>query len=155
MVRHAERNEGLDPPLNEEGQARAEALANALSENGVTAIYAIDLIRNRDTAQPLADRLGLTIHLITQVEALDTKAVANNFVNEVLADHAGGTVLFVGNIGPVNEVQSGNLQELYARLGGTIDPPTFYEDLYMALIPEEGPVRFVKAAYGGPSSLDP
>ena len=50
--------------------------------------------------------------------------------------------------------QSGSLQEVYARLGGTDRPPVRYEDFYTAVVPEQGPVRFIKAAYGGPSSLD-
>lgn len=154
IVRHAERDEGLDPPLNEEGQARAQALADALDENGVTAIYTVDLIRNRQSVVPLAERLNLSPRFYSELEAADTRALANNFVAEVIAQHAGGVVLWVGNTGPVVGEQSGNLQELYTRLGGTGREPIRYEDMYVAIIPEEGSVRFIKANYGGPSSLD-
>ena len=41
LVRHAERDPGLDPPLNAEGEVRAQALANVLNQNGVTAILSI------------------------------------------------------------------------------------------------------------------
>jgi phosphohistidine phosphatase SixA len=156
IARHAERDpEEFDPPLTEEGEARAEALADALDENGVTAIYCAAFIRNRQTCDPLADRLGIVVQEISQAELALTKSFADNFVNNVLQNHAGGTVLWVGNTGPVIEdVQSGNLQELYMRLGGTGRSPTRYQDIYTATIPEEGPVRFVKAEYGGESSLD-
>ncbi len=155
MVRHAEREPGFDPPLNEEGEARAEELADALDENGVTAIFCAAFIRNRQTCDVLADRLGITVEDVSQAELALTKSFADNFVNNVLENHAGGTVLWVGNTGPVIEdVQSGNLQELYMRLGGTGRSPTRYQDIYTATIPEEGPVRFVKAEFGGPSSLD-
>jgi hypothetical protein len=154
IVRHAERDEGLDPPLNEEGKDRAAALAHALRGNGVTAIYCPDLIRNRETCDAVADVLDLEVNVIQGTRLVDTRALANELVDEFLERHAGGVVLFVGNTGPQVGEQSGNLQELYARLGGTGAPPIKYEDLYIAIIPEEGPVRFIEATYGGPSSLD-
>ena len=64
IVRHAERDPGLDPPLVEEGVRRADSLRDALTENGVTAIYTTDLLRNRETVQPLADALDLPVKLV-------------------------------------------------------------------------------------------
>lgn len=154
IVRHCERDPGFDPPLNAEGLTRAQNLLKVCQENGVTAIYAADFIRNRQSVQPLADALGLEVHIVSQLELVDSKAFANNFVDNVLANHAGGVVMWNGNTGPISALQSGNLQELYARLGGTGDPPVRYQDFYMAVIPEEGPVHFIKTEYGGKSSLD-
>jgi len=154
IVRHAERDEGLDPPLNAEGVVRAAALADVLKGNGVTAIYCPDLIRNRQTCDAVAEVLGLQVNVIGAERLADTRALANELVDETTRLHAGGVVLFVGNTGPILADQSGNLQELYARLGGTGSPPTRYQDLYVAIIPEEGPVHFIEATYGGPSSLD-
>jgi hypothetical protein len=54
IVRHAERNTGEDPPLNPEGEARAQALASALSIAGVTGIFTTPYLRNQQTAVPLA-----------------------------------------------------------------------------------------------------
>lgn len=154
MVRHAERDEGLDPPLNAEGEVRAQALADALENNGVTAIYCPDLIRNRQTCDAVAERLGLEVNVIGAERLADTRALANQLVDEILELHAGGTVLFVGNTGPAVGDQSGNLQELYARLGGDDDPPIKYRDLYFITIPDEGDVRFIKVIYGAASTLD-
>jgi Histidine phosphatase superfamily (branch 1) len=72
MVRHAERDPGYDPPLNTEGLARAQKLADVLGQNGVTAIYATDYERNRQTAAPLATKLGLTVGLIAVTELTNT-----------------------------------------------------------------------------------
>lgn len=154
LVRHAERDEGVDPPLNEEGVARAAALADVLRSDGVTAIYCPDLIRNRQTCDAVANQLNLEVNVIEAARLADTRALANDLVEEILELHAGGVVLFVGNTGPVVAEQSGNLQELYARLGGTGEPPIRYRDLYVAVIPDEGPVHFIEATYGGTSSLD-
>jgi hypothetical protein len=154
LVRHAERPEGLDPALNAEGRQRAAALADALDQNGVTAIYTPDLRRNRETAAPLAERLDLDVNLIGALQIADTKALANQFVDEVLEVHAGGVVLWIGNTGPITPTQSGNLQEIYARLGGDGRAPIRYQDMYIAVISDEDDVRFIETEYGGPSSLD-
>jgi hypothetical protein len=155
MVRHAERDEGLDPPLNEEGLIRAMALADELEDDGVTAIYYPDWVRNRQTAEPLAARVNPTIRVYSQIESADTKGLANRFVDEVVSDHSGGVVLWIGNTGPFIEgVQSGNLQEIFARFGGTGAPPTRYASLYTIVLHDDMPPTVTKGTYGGASSLD-
>jgi broad specificity phosphatase PhoE len=49
-----------DVALTLEGRRQAEAAARALEGLSVTALYASDLARARDTAAPIAARLGLT-----------------------------------------------------------------------------------------------
>lgn len=154
LVRHTEREPGFDPPINAEGVVRAQRLADVLAENGVTAIYVADFIRNHQSAQPIADRLGLPTTTISQLQLADTKALAESLVNEWLTLHAGGVVVWIGNTGPILENQSGNLQELYFRLGGTGDPPIRYEDFTVIVVPDEGDTHIIRASYGGPSSLD-
>ena len=155
MVRHAERDEGLDPPLNEEGLIRAMALADELEDDGVTAIYYPDWVRNRQTAEPLAARVNPTIRVYSQIESADTKGLANRFVDAVVSDHSGGVVLWIGNTGPFIEgVQSGNLQEIFARFGGTGAPPTRYASLYTIVLHDDMPPTVTKGTYGGASSLD-
>jgi probable phosphoglycerate mutase len=71
LVRHGEtvwnaegRIQGqFDVPLSEVGLAQAEALAAALENERFDAIYSSDLERVRQTAQPVAHRLGLPILL--------------------------------------------------------------------------------------------
>jgi hypothetical protein len=157
IVRHAERNDGLDPPLNTEGLARAEALADELEDDGVTAIFYPNFIRNRQTADPLRERLDPepSIRTYTTLEVADTKALANRFVREVVRDHAGGVVLWIGNTGPAIEgIQEGNLQEIYNRLGGTGRAPTRYQDIYYVTLTDSAPPRIDEQTYGGSSSLD-
>lgn len=156
LVRHAEREAGADPPLNAEGEQRAEALLAALRDSGVAAIYATDLNRNRQTAQPLADALGLELRTFSELRFVDTPGLANELVNEILRDHAGRTVLIVGNIGSSLFPNSPGInQALFERLGGDGTAPTRYQDLYIAIVPEEGPTQFIYTTYGGVSSLDP
>jgi hypothetical protein len=153
LVRHAERDPGADPPLNAEGQRRAQALLTALGENGVTAIHCTDLQRNRETVQPLAEALGLSPHLINPARYVNTTVTADELVNEILAGERGGTVLLCGNIGSVLDTP-GILEQVYRRLGGTGEVPHRYRDLFVVLVPADGAARFIKAEYGGVSSLD-
>jgi broad specificity phosphatase PhoE len=48
-------------PLSELGRRQAEATARVLAEEGVTAIYASDLLRAVETAEPLARATGLEV----------------------------------------------------------------------------------------------
>lgn len=61
VVRHFDTPEGVrDPDLLPEGQRRAAALATWFARDAPRAIYVSDYRRTRQTAGPLAARLGLT-----------------------------------------------------------------------------------------------
>ncbi len=155
LVRHAERDPAeLDPPLNDEGMGRREKLADVLEHNGVTAIYTGDILRNRQTIEPLVERLGLTPTILGAQDLVDTRALANRLINEWLTFHAGGVVLWVGNTGPIVADRKGNLEEIYRALGGTGRPPNKYSDFYVIVVPDEGDSHFIETSYGGPSSQD-
>ncbi len=152
IVRHAERDPGEFVPLNAEGFRRREALKEVLAENGVTAIYCTDTLRNRQTVEPLAELLGLEINLVNPIGFVNAAQVTDGLVQEILAGHFGGTVLFCGNLSGTSETNIN--EQVYRRLGGTGRAPVRYQDLYVAVVPEQGATRFVKTEYGGPSSLD-
>src|SRR5271156_3114645 len=66
LVRHGRPDEDdavapNDPPLNADGWRQAHAVADLLSGEGITRIVASPLRRARQTAEPLAERLGLPI----------------------------------------------------------------------------------------------
>ncbi len=155
LIRHSERDPGADPPLNAEGAARAQILKDVLAENGVNAIFSPDLMRNRQTVEPLAQLLGIEVKLWNIASFASTGAFANAVVDEILANYSGQTVLFVGNIGSASLGTTGINEELYKRLGGTGVSPDRYQDMYIMVVPDMGPTRFIKTIYGPPSSLDP
>ena len=69
LVRHAERaatsgRVPSDTGLSPEGRARAEDLAQALEEAGITAIYTTEYKRTKETAAPAAKSLGIRAEVI-------------------------------------------------------------------------------------------
>ena len=148
LVRHAERaKEQGQSALRPAGIERAQALADALEDKGVTVIYSPDRGRNRETVEPLAKRLGLTVNLVPEKQLANTNAFADQFVNMVLSEHAGGTALWVGNKSPVG-IWGGNLKEIYKRLGGEGDPPSKYDDLFFVVVTDSGALNVTKTTYG-------
>ncbi len=66
IVRHAERIGEPDPPLNEKGRQRAEALARLLADANIHYFYTSDTIRARQTAEPTAARAKRSIEIVEQ-----------------------------------------------------------------------------------------
>lgn len=121
VVRHAERADAgttaspmmaSDPDLSEAGKTRAQALASALKDAGITAIYTTEYKRTQQTAAPLAKALGITP---TVVPARDLPAL----IEKVKA--AAGNSLVVGHSNTVGDV--------IARLGVS-DPVKLGDDDY-------------------------
>lgn len=105
LVRHAERADGgsmsataeTDPLLSDIGRARAERLATMLAESGISAIYATQYHRTRDTGQPLAAKLGLAVQTNP---SRDTPGL----VAKLKASHANDIVLVIGHSNSVPDV---------------------------------------------------
>jgi probable phosphoglycerate mutase len=57
--------------LNAHGRQQAERLAERLAQEPIRRIYSSPLERSRETAQPLADRLGLEMHLVEELNEID------------------------------------------------------------------------------------
>lgn len=126
LVRHAEKTKDKnDPALTIAGQERAQLLAEKLADAGITRIHSSDYTRTRDTAQPLADRLGLTVELY---DPRDLPAMAEKL------KAATGTHLVVGH--------SNTTPPLTELLGGEGGEPiveaTEYDRLYRVDITKDG-----------------
>lgn len=89
LVRHAERDDGVDT-LNEAGMERAQELRRMLTDAGVDVIYASTYYRTQQTAQPLADALGLELHIYDPNKL-------NELVYLINDKHKGQTVLVAGH----------------------------------------------------------
>ncbi len=133
LTRHGDRDL-LSDELNTTGLQRAQALVEAVSGLDITAIYHPDLSRNKHTAQPLANHLGITPHVVSNPPNMDQ--LSQTFLSE----HAGKTVIWIGN--------KFNLGRIYSLLGGEGTAPTSYGDLYIVNVRASGAPEVIKKRYG-------
>jgi broad specificity phosphatase PhoE len=101
VMRHLQKAEGQDPALSAEGASNAERLASRFGKDRPSAIYVSSTRRARETAAPLAAKLGVTVK---EYDPRDTAGL----VERVKAEP--GTVLVVGH--------SNTVPEIVERLGG-------------------------------------
>ncbi|MEJ2628269.1 MAG: phosphoglycerate mutase family protein [bacterium] len=134
LVRHGERDPGDNPPLNDKGKIRAEQLRELLADSGITVIYCPNLLRNQQTAEPLAKHLGITIQTLPDTFIQDPRGLAKYFISEILPHHQGDNILFVGNQKSSGKDKIGNLQALYLKLGGKTTLLTRYSDMHTIII---------------------
>jgi len=141
VVRHAEKADATaDTELSEAGKARAAALVEAVAGANVKGIYTTQFKRTRNTAAPLAEKLGLTPVVVTS--GADAAAHAKDIAARIHKDYHGQTVLVVGH--------SNTAPAVVAALGGgdvgRIEEPEF-DHMYVVII-EGTNVKVVHSRYG-------
>lgn len=148
LVRHGEREQEpkQDPPLSKDGVARSQALARLLSNAGIKAIFTSQYTRTKQTAEPLATKLGLTVTPFTlKVNPSNPRQIAAESTAEVtnkILEQAGQSVL-VGH--------SNSIPDVIKMLGGdvvpTIDEKKF-DDLFIVTVYAKGKAKVVQLKYG-------
>jgi broad specificity phosphatase PhoE len=162
VVRHAEKAEGNNPSLTNEGWARASALAGVAGQADITAIYATEFCRTVQTAVPMAQHLNLPIYVQevrggepglngcvppvdVPVEFIRTKKdYFTELADRIRSKHAGSAVLVVGHSNTVSQL----IQALGAPLMPDI-PEDQFDNLYIVVVSKRG-VRLIKGRYGAP-----
>jgi broad specificity phosphatase PhoE len=140
LVRHGERaaQPGNDPPLSTDGLQRAERLAHAAGDAGVSAVFVSEFQRTHQTAAPLLTALSLTP---IEIPAADVAGLAAE-----IRRHRGSTILVAGH--------SNTVPQIVAELGGG-DIPAIADDefdnLYVLFIPRWGFTRLLRLKYGEPT----
>jgi len=139
LVRHAEKDSvGDDPVLTEGGIERARSLAHVLGETNVSAIYATPYNRTRQTAEPLADRLGVDVF------ELDASAeYVQAMVDLIRSEHVGETVVVVSHSNTVPAI----IAALGAGPAPSIDEDE-YDDLFVVTVDDEGEAGLLALRYG-------
>jgi len=138
LTRHAEKQADLgDPSLMPEGLRRAEALSQ-LSENyDFTGVYSSGFQRTIQTAAPLAQKLALDIN--TNIGAMDYQT----YLEDVLENHKGGSVLIVGHNNTIPELINFIMDK---RIIGTI-PHEDYSNLFKIRLKDDEEKSFVHYRY--------
>lgn len=144
VVRHAEKAlaAGTDPPLSDAGRKRAEQLARAAEDAGVTAIYTTQFKRTLETAQPVAARTGAPVRSV-EINKENTSGYAVALAKRVLAENAGQTVMVIGH--------SNTVPLLVEAFGGerppAIDDATEFDRFFVVIVPKPGKIKTIKARY--------
>jgi phosphohistidine phosphatase SixA len=149
LVRHAERAEEprQDPPLTEQGVARSQALARLLSTAGIKAIITSQFSRTKLTAEPLANKLGITLtSLSLKTSPTNPRQIAEESTKETvdkILSHAGGSVLVIGH--------SNSIPDVIKMLGGDVAPPIDekkFDDLFVVTVYAKGKAKVAHLKYG-------
>lgn len=149
LIRHAEREEEprQDPPLSKDGIARSQALAQVLSGAGIKAILTSQYNRTKQTGEPLAAKLGLTITPFTlKLSTSNPRQVAEESTAEVtnkILEYAGQSVLVIGH--------SNSIPDVIKMLGGDVVPTMDerkFDDLYIVTVYAKGKAKVVQLKYG-------
>jgi broad specificity phosphatase PhoE len=140
VVRHAEKvDDSADPALSEKGAERARALADALADRNVGAIFTTQFQRTRMTAAPLAERLGVTATVVAAAGGNHAADVATR-----VRESAAQTVLVVGHSNTVPAI----IRALGAPDVGAIEDSE-YDNMFVVTITPEG-ATVVRSRYGVP-----
>ena len=149
LVRHAEKADTPreDPPLDEKGKLRAQELARMLGSSGVKAIYTSQYQRTKQTAEPLAKQLGLTITpLPLKMSQSNPREVSEQSIAEItgkIYERAGDAALIIGHSNTVPEV----IRKLGGDIVPTIDEKKF-DDLFIVTVYGKGKAKVVQMKYG-------
>lgn len=134
FVRHAEKvDESSDAVLSDAGKARAQALAHALFDVGLTAIYTTDFARTRGTAAPIANALGI-------VPAFYDAERATDEIAAIATRHPGETVLVVGHSPSIPTMVKALVEDANVTKLGR------YDELFIVVSR-----KVVRLRYGAPS----
>lgn len=124
LVRHAEKqatppsNPLEGPPLTNEGKVRAKNLARMLGKAGVKAIITSQYLRTKETAQPLADAIGIApVAVKLDPDPANSNRISEQSIKKIveqIQQRAGETVLVVGH--------TNSLPQLIGKLGGPSIP---------------------------------
>ncbi|MCY4448275.1 MAG: histidine phosphatase family protein [Chloroflexi bacterium] len=140
--------------LDEVGRAQVAALTERLAAEPITAVYASPAWRARQTAQPLADTLGLPVRRRQLLRDLDYGRYAGAFVADVMRDDP--DLLHRWRTEPQNVTFDGgeNLAALRGRIERFIrDMAAAHPEGTVVAATHDSPVRMAVAiAHGLPDS---
>ena len=147
VLRHAEKasagSDNPDPALSDAGLKRAQELIRVAEDAGVNAIYTTQFKRTRETAQPLAARLGVPINTV-EVNKQNMAEHPSALAREILSKHKGQTVAVIGHSNTVPLI----VEALGGKKPPAIDDATEFDHLFIVIINKPGDVKTIRARYG-------
>ena len=115
--------------------------AAVTGDAGVSAIYTTQFRRSHETAQPISQRLGVTITQVP-VNLQSPGDHGKTLAREIIEKHKGQTVAVIGHGNTIGSIVEG-LMGRPVPLGDIQ-----YSDLFVVTVPGSGSARLIKAQYG-------
>lgn len=147
LVRHAEKQissgemMSKDPDLTAPGVARAKDLARLLQDAGIQYVYSSDYKRTRNTAQPIADLLGLEVQIYDPRKSEElVQQIQSNAGRYLVVGHSNSTPNLVKLLG--------------GEAGEPIDDATEYDRLYTMVLQDGVAPVTLRTRYGDLSSKE-
>lgn len=109
-----------DIPLSPEGRRQAELLGQNLAIDAVDKIYASDLIRAMETAQPLAARFGLVVERDAALRELNFGAWEGRYFSEINEETPDMMKMFYRDPESIDIRGIENFQEFRRRVAGRV-----------------------------------
>ncbi|MBY0425147.1 MAG: histidine phosphatase family protein [Cytophagales bacterium] len=140
LVRHAEQDKEIreDPPLNDQGKARAILLASLLSKTPINHVYSTEFKRAKETTQPIVEKYK------AEWIKYDLKDDEKQLFSNILQNYRGKNVLLIGH--------SGNIVELLnaATQSSRFDESAIdgFSDLYILTFVGDNPAIVHRLRYG-------
>jgi broad specificity phosphatase PhoE len=142
LVRHAEKAAApaADPPLLEAGTQRARELARTLGGAGIKTIYTSQYLRTKQTAEPLAAKLGISATIIpVNMSTMNPRELSQQYLKEMaerIYSSPAGDILIVGHSNTVPEI----IKALGGDIAPAIDDPV-YDDLFVVTVYAKGKAK--------------
>lgn len=137
LVRHAEKQKGDNPGLTDAGHERAQALKNKLQDEGVQYVHSSNYRRTLETAQPLAEAIGVDVRLYDPRDL-------ESFADDLSA--VPGVHLVVGHSNTTPQ-----LAKILAGADTDYMPETEYNRFYTVTISPDGSATLDVSTFGAPS----
>lgn len=137
LVRHAEKSTeaGDDPDLKPEGVERARRLAALLANTDVDAVYSTRFKRTKNTVTPVALAKGKEVQVYESMKP--------EFVDQLIAKHAGKTVVVAGHSNTIPQIA--NL--LLGKDQFQNFPDTEYGNILVVTVLKRGDGTVVRMSY--------
>lgn len=138
-----------DPPLNALGREQAHALAESLARTRITAVYSSDLRRASETAEIVAGRLEVPLHLDAGLRELDVGSWEGHTLAELEA-HDAEAVARWEESGEHGWEDGESHEQMAARVLGAIRSiAAEHAGDEVLVVSHGGPVRALKAFAAG------
>jgi len=158
LIRHGEtpwnvegRYQGqLDPPLNQNGRRQAQATAAQLAPLGFEAIYSSDLARAKQTAQVLANEIGLSLQLDPRLREINQGEWQGVLIGDIRARWPQDISGWENNPWQHHPPGGESLQQVQTRLFTAIDDiVTRHPQGQVAIFSHKLPIALLKIRYQG------